>query len=220
MSFSAIDPKSGKLQPVKWFEEHNVRAGTCSVCGDAVDIKADRTVQTRAHFAHAKGSPCPTVTRNRTRYENLGASRYDDELAKHLRNAVSTNVYEIYLNFQALSEGSKVKDFKDALKKADELRVWRYAGLTLPFVPYILLTLVDQFNKKDSPFRKDDFFFILPSEIRSYDDLWIKPYVKKKIIKISKKFEVLDEFPIRGSIIPVLHPTWFDASFESLTKQV
>lgn len=150
----------------------------------------------------------------------LGASRYDDEQAKHLRNAVSTELYEIYMNFQALSEGSKVKDFKDALKKADELRVWRYAGLTLPFVPYILLTLVDQFNKKDSPFRKDDFFFILPSEIRLYDDLWIKPYVKKKIIKISKKFEVLGEFPIRDSITPVLHPAWFDVSFDWLTKQV
>ncbi|MEZ6878845.1 DUF2913 family protein, partial [Enterobacter sp. KBR-315C3_2022] len=84
------------------------------------------------------------------------------------RNASSlkagvNGIYEIFINFQALTEGGKIQEFRDALSKADELRIWRYFGLTIPFVPYILVTLVEQFNKKDSVFRKDDFFFILPS---------------------------------------------------------
>ncbi len=218
MSFSAIDPQSGLLKPIQWFIEHNIRAGICSVCGDAIGVRADKTVRTSAHFAHERGSSCPTVTGNRTRYENMGASQYDDEQAKFLRNAVSEHIYEIFINFQALTEGGKIQEFRDALSKADELRIWRYLGLTIPFVPYILVTLVEQFNKKDSVFRKDDFFFILPSEIRAYDHLWIRANIKKKVIKMSTKLHVLDEFTIRESLTPVLHPAWFDNSLASLTK--
>ncbi|PPE62234.1 hypothetical protein F157LOC_01076 [Pectobacterium brasiliense] len=220
MSFNALDPKSGMLQPIKWFIEHHLRTGICPVCCDTISVKADKAVKTSAHFAHEQGSPCPTVTGNRPRYENLGASQYDDDQAKVLRNAVSDNIYEIFITFQALAEGGKIQEFRDAMSKADILKIWRYAGLTLPFVPYILVTLVEQFNKKDSVFRNDDFFFILPSEVRVYDQLWIRGNVKKKVIKISKKFYVLDEFAIRDSLTPVLHPAWFDNSVATLTKQV
>lgn len=218
MSFNAIDPQSGRLHSIKWFVEHNIRAGICSVCGDAIVVKADKTAKTRAHFAHERDSPCPTVTGNRIRYENLGASQYDDEQARHLRNAVSRDIYEIYLNFQVITKDGTYQEFKNALIKADELRVWRYAGLTLPFVPYILVTLVDIFEKAANKYRKGEFFFILPSEVNAYEQLWNRPNVKKKVIKISKSFDVLDEFPIRDSLTPVMHPAWFDSSLATLTK--
>lgn len=220
MSFKAIDPQSGLLKPIQWFIEHNIRSGICSVCGDLIGVRADKTVRTSAHFAHERGAACPTITGNRTRYGNLGASQYDDEQAKSLRNAVSDNIYEIFINFQALTEGGKIQEFRDALSKADKLRVWRYQGLTIPFVPYILVTLVEQFSKSDSVFRKDDFFFTLPSDIHAYDHLWIRSDVKKKVIKVSTKFDVLDEFVIRGSLTPILHPAWFDGSLASLIRPV
>jgi len=48
--------------------------------------------------------------------------------------------------------------------------------------------------------------------------LWNRPNVKKKVIKISKSFDVLDEFPIRDSLTPVMHPAWFDSSLATLTQ--
>lgn len=221
MATSAINPLTGMLETAHWFVAHGLKQGLCSVCGDMMDIVAEHTPGTSEHFRHERHSLCPTVTKNRIRYETLGASEYDNEQAINLRNSVSEHMYEICLIFQALAEGGRISEFKDALKKADEINIWRYKGLTINFVPYILLTFVDMFESKQSIFRDADFFFVLPPGIRAIDQLWNRTAgVKNVVIKIAKNFDVLAEHSVRPSLFPIIHPIWFDRSLSEFTRLV
>ncbi|MFA9208538.1 MAG: hypothetical protein ACEQSN_09885 [Yersinia sp. (in: enterobacteria)] len=221
MATSAINPTTGILETAYRFVAHGLKQGLCSVCGEMMDVVAEHAPGTSEHFRHERHSLCPTVTKNRIRYESLGSSEYDDEQAINLRNSVSEHMYEVCLTFQALAEGGRISEFRDALKKADEINIWRYRGMTINFVPYILLTFVDMFESKQSVFRDTDFFFVLPPGIRTIDRLWNQTAgVKDVVIKISKNFDVLAEHSIRPSLFPVIHPAWFERSLSSLSQRI
>lgn len=212
MPFSAINT-DGYLKKVDWFIEHRLQEGECAVCNEMMKIRADHTPGTSSHFYHKDKSLCPTVKKNRVRYQDLGASEYDDAQAEVLRDEVRRNLYEICVTFQSLTEGGRIHEFKDALKEADDLNIWRYKGLTLPVVPYILVTFVDFFLSSGSIFRNRDFFFILPPAVRTMDQLWNQTAgFKPKIIKLDKGFELITEYSIPSSIIPILPPEWFGRS--------
>lgn len=217
MAFFALDPSTLNLEHVDWFQEHRLERGLCAVCGTEMEIRAAHTVRTTTHFWHGRNINCLTITKNRVKYEQLASSKYDDEQALNLRTQVRHNLYEVYLTFHALTDVGKWQEFKEALNLADKMNIWRYKGLTLVFVPYILVIFVDLFLQKGNPFRKTDFFFILSPLIRTLDQLWNNTtQAKRSIIKISRDFNVIDKINIPDDIMPLRRPSWFDNSMKNL----
>ncbi|HEJ0377155.1 TPA: hypothetical protein SLO52_001228 [Proteus mirabilis] len=218
MAFFALDPNTLNLEHIDWFQEHRIEQGLCAVCGTKMEIRAAHTPNTATHFWHGRNINCLTITKNRIKYEQLASSEYDNEQALNLRAQVRHNLYEVYLTFQALSDVGKWQEFKEALNLADKMNIWHYKGLTLAFVPYILVTFVDLFLRKDNPhFRKTDFFFILSPLIRTLDQLWNNTtQAERSIIKMSSDFNVIDKISIPDDIIPLRHPSWFDNAMINL----
>jgi len=74
------------------------------------------------------------------------------------------------------------KEFKEMIDKADERNIWAYKGLTLKYVPYVLLVTYGVFSKKD--LRKRKVHFVFDSLMSNYDDLWINSKVKQNIWRV------------------------------------
>ena len=61
-------------------------------------------------------------------------------------------------------------------KKADYFQVWRYKGLTLTWLPYVLVTLTDLPAVED--YRPDPLRLVLHKPARTtLDTLWLRPGV-------------------------------------------
>lgn len=62
--------------------------------------------------------------------------------------------------------------------KASERNVWFYKGMTLKYLPYVLLVNYGVFQKEEH--RKNKVYFVFDSKLSNYEDLWIKPKIKQK----------------------------------------
>lgn len=102
----------------------------------------------------------------------------------------SLNLRPIYQKCKEIMKGNQKgnetflykKEFKEMIDKADERNIWAYKGLTLKYVPYVLLVNYRVFSKKD--LRKRKVHFVFDSLMSNYDDLWINSKVKQSIWRV------------------------------------
>lgn len=181
----AIDPKTGKKVSAKeWDQNHPEESAKCPVCDEYMKVRANSALETTTHFWHKNGSKCPTVKNNSEKY-NLQPVEKDYKNAKKIKKSLLNNLETVYQECKKIygKKGFKRSDFKELIRKASENNTWFYKGLTMKYLPYVLLVNYGVFQKADH--RKEKVYFVFDEKLSNYDDLWIKPgKMKQKIFKI------------------------------------
>ena len=172
MSYFAIDLDTKEMHDVKWFQIKRKKIALCPICDNKIELRAENSLMTSAHFWHGKNSICTSIKKNRKKYEDLPFSQLDKEAGKKLRKEIKNNLYTIFLACNALCEGLKYLEFKELIIKANEKAIWDYKGLKLNYIPYILILFHDIFYAKGSKLRDEKFYFVLEPSIKNFDDLW------------------------------------------------
>ena len=215
LSYFAIDIDTGEKHDVEWFQIKRKKVALCPICDSEIELRAESSIVTSAHFWHGKNSICTSIKKNRKKYEDLPASQIDKEAGKKLREDVKNNLYTIFLTCNALGEGLKYIEFKELIFKANEKMIWDYKGLQLNYIPYILILFHEMFYAKGSKLRDEKFYFVLETSIKYFDDLWNKQQsIKQSIWKISPDKGVLEIIQIKQNLDPV--PEWFKKATEKL----
>ncbi|MBU7318217.1 competence protein CoiA [Paenibacillus oleatilyticus] len=221
MTNYAIDKVLGKKFNIEEWSKNcqNRSIGECPICDEDVFIKADKSPNRSTHFSHYPNSKCPTIKGNRRPFVDLAPSEIDEENAIQIKSYVIENLYAIYLKCNSLADGIKFNVFRDLIITFNQKNIWNYKGLTLKYIPYILLTCRDKFPKNESGFRKDDFYFVFEPNMRYGDDLWNKPHkVKQKIWKVLlsngnfEEYEILDEW--------IIEPEWFKTTRDRIQDTI
>lgn len=213
MPFRAIDPETKQAQSVEWFLKHGKAQGICGFCGTMMTIKANHTSDKREHFWHGSGdSYCPTKTKNAAAYEGLSDGTVDKEAGQLMRTNVNENIFQIYLAcIKIINKSLAFWEFKDLLQKANEKKIWDYKGITLEYVPYILLT----FSEKLTGLFQGvngwvEYRIIFDPKLKSYDNLWISSNQKQNILKIEKNSgDILEVVEISKNIFEDNEPDYF-----------
>lgn len=215
MAFYAIDPETGGKHDADWFYLRRKRVGLCSVCDEEMELRAESSISTAVHFWHGIGTICPSIKKNRKKYEDLPPSSIDKSAGIRLRSQVKENLYTIYSACSALVDGLKYAEFRELIVKAFDKGIWDYKGLQLNYIPYILVTFHEMFYSKGSKLRDDRYYVVLEPAIRCLDDLWNKPTcVKQSIWKVSPDKGVIEELPIKSTLDPI--PDWFKEASKKL----
>ncbi|GHS89610.1 hypothetical protein FACS189487_10170 [Campylobacterota bacterium] len=208
MSFIAIDPNTGNTQGVDWFHLNRKKIGLCPVCDAEMELRAESSVTTTVHFWHGIGAICPSIKKNRKKYENLPPSSIDEQAGLRLRTEAREHIYTIYQACNAIVDGLKYAEFRDLIAKASEKNIWDYKGFRLNYIPYVLVTFHDMFFAKGSKLRDDKYYIVLEPTIQYLDDLWNKPQsIKQAVWKVSPDKGVIETLSIKPTLDPV--PGWF-----------
>lgn len=188
--------------------------GICDLCDAEMSIRGDITSNKRPHFVHPENDvKCISTKINQSYYEHLTANNFDSEAGKIIRDQVKDNLYHIYASCVTITNSPlRYEDFCSLLKKASEKKVWDYKGLTLNYVPYILLTFHDSLEVYLKGVRGSiKYRIILEPKLSAFDDLWIKPNMKQKIWKIDKNSgDIIEIMDISMSPLMVLKPEFFN----------
>ncbi len=208
MAFIAIDPPTGETHDADWFHLNRKKIGLCPVCDSEMELRAESSITTAVHFWHGMGATCPSIKKNRKKYEDLPPSAIDKQAGEMLRAEVREHIYTIYQACSAIVDGLKYAEFRDLIIKAGEKGVWDYKGFELNYVPYVLVTFHDIFYAKGSKLRDEKYYIVLEPSIRCLDDLWNKPQtIKQAVWKVSPEKGVIEALPIKPELDPV--PGWF-----------
>lgn len=208
MTYRAIDPDTGDIHEVDWFHEKRKDTGLCEVCRSSIELRAQTSVETSVHFWHGLGSTCPTIKRNRKKYEDLPVTEVDKHAGKLLRQSIKDNAYLVFSSCNAIVDGLKYAEFKDLITKASEKGIWDYKGLSINYIPYLLITFHEMFYARGNKLRDDRYYVILEPGIKYLDDLWNQPTnIKQKVWKVSPTKGVLEELEIKSELDP--EPNWF-----------
>lgn len=192
-----------------------IEHGVCDLCDAKMGIRGDSTSNKRPHFVHPEDDvKCISTKINKSPYEHLTAKNFDKEAGELMREQVRNNLYHIFASCVTITNSPVLKFdiFCELLKKASEKKVWDYKGLTLNYVPYILLTLHDSlegyFTGVNGLIK---YRIILEPKLSAYDDLWIKPNMKQKIWKLEKNSgEIIEIMDISKSPLMELKPAFFN----------
>lgn len=185
MGYHAIDPETNEKIHVKdWEVKYPGLDATCDVCNTEMYIRAEATSDKKPHFAHyPKRSNCPTILKHRKRYEDFVPTEIDRVNAEDIKKTVLANLWGTFLKCQEIMETKLYEsEFKSMIKKANERNIWLYKGLTMKYVPYILLVNYGVFPKTDK--RSKKVHFVFDAVISNFDDLWVKSKVKQKIWRV------------------------------------
>lgn len=111
---------------------------------------------------------------SRPDYLAMSISDPDTEAEKSMKALVSRELYSLYQICNAIAQHVKFGEFKTMLSNASRIGLWSSKGLTLEYVPYILMCLYPKLTSKGSKLRGIDSFFMLDPSIQQLDDLWNK----------------------------------------------
>ncbi|WIY58987.1 hypothetical protein [Bacillus arachidis] len=159
MGYYVIDPETNEeIHVSKWKIKYPGQDAICEVCDKSMYVRADATPDRADHFAHYPHSNCPTSKESRKKYEDLYPTEIDEENAKRIKREVVANLWPIYQKCKEIMKGNQKsndaflyqKEFKEMIQKADERNIWAYKGLTLKYVPYVLLVNYGVFPKRGS----------------------------------------------------------------------
>lgn len=206
MAYKALDMDTHEIKDVEWFIK-NRKTGFCEVCGNLMEPKAINTPGTRTHLTHLKNTGCPTVDKNGKKFQALSARNQNANQGEVFKLEVKENLFSIYLTCSRLVGKLLTKaDYRDLLNKANEKKVWDYVGISLKYVPYILVSIHEGYFV--DPYKKEKFFFALTPELSFFDDLWNDKRMKQFVWKISSDGDVLQTLRIEDELDQEL--SWFE----------
>lgn len=215
MSKRAIDPKTGKLVTIdEWLKAgRQHEPAECEICREPVMPKAVSTATTSVHFAHSANSRCPTVARNRARFASLGPSGRDPLAGKLLRQEFVKNAFGVYTKCSGLCESLRVPEFRAMVAAADEKVMWEYVGLSLKYVPYLLVST--QPRLPAIGVRRFPIYFVFEPPQRYVDELWNLPgRLKQRIWRVREDDGEIDVYEIDDEWL--VEPKWFQSVKKSL----
>lgn len=116
-----------------------------------------------------------------------------------------------------MAEGLKINVFKELITNFNSKNIWAYKGLSLKYIPYILLTCREKFKKKeDLTLSNQSLFFILETDTKYADDLWNKQSsMKQNLWKVDENGDV-EGFLIDDNWIIELN--WFKKTSQFVEK--
>lgn len=147
----------------------------CPACGAHLAVYGVHSLSVASRFDHPNGSVCTLSSTPDPRYAHLVPSDWDMEAGKQLRTAMceTDNLKTVYATCLALTGALSGSEFVEICRQADKRSIWCYKGLTLIWLPYVLVTLMDlpASEKRKYPLR-----MILKKPVTStIDALWITP---------------------------------------------
>ncbi len=188
MTHKAIHVRTGRLVTPEQFitlEGPDYRAKgvlpLCPQCDAPLSPYGVHSLKVMARFDHPDGSHCPLSSTPDLRYAHLAPTDWDLEQGKRLRAALCdepgrANLKAVYAACLALCGKLTGLEFAAMCKKADYFQVWRYKGLTLMWLPYVLVTLTDLLAVED--YRPDPLRLVLHKPAQTpLDTLWLRPEV-------------------------------------------
>ncbi|PEJ23200.1 hypothetical protein CN887_21040 [Bacillus pseudomycoides] len=185
MGYYVFDPETNeKIHVREWEIKYPGLDAICDVCHTDLYIRAEATSDKQPHFTHyPKRSNCPTILKNRKKYEDFKPVEIDRENAENIKKTVLANLWGTFLKCQEIM-GTKLyeSEFKSMIKKANDRNIWLYKGLTMTYVPYILLVNYGEFPKTDKRAKKVHFVF--DAVINNFDDLWVNSKAKQKLWRV------------------------------------
>lgn len=195
MSFYAFDssaPNSDAVHIDDWLASRTTRGKPiCGCCSATFTIVAANSLSTSAHFAHPPGAVCHTIGRNAVPYDHLKQIPRDTSVAQNLRKEFGLHVEHIFNKCSGLAKNLSFKEFVDCFDEFHKAGAWEYHGLTLEYIPYLLLCFRDIFKARP-PYRDLDFYFLLEPRT-NLGDLWIRPQTTAQ--------RILQVYPSSGRIV-------------------
>lgn len=171
----AIDSLTGEeLSIDEWLlTKHNRGYPLCKVrtCQKVMTIVGEHNANRATHFRHPANTDCPSVLVNATKYSQLQGTPIDTERAKTIKGLFLENIHRVFKKCEDLIPNLSFKEFYDIVGFANKLNVWGYVDVDIEYIPYILCTCKDVFQKK-SPYRNYPFHFVF-ANVKRVDELWI-----------------------------------------------
>ena len=151
----------------------------CPQCEAPLSPYGVHSLKVASRFDHPDGSQCPLSSTPDSRYAHLAPTDWDLEQGKRLRSALCddptrASLKAVYAACLAMCGKLSGAEFAAMCRKADHFQVWRYKGLTLTWLPYVLVTLMDLPVIED--YRSDPMRIVLHKPARTpLDTLWLHP---------------------------------------------
>lgn len=162
----------------------------CPACGAGLFVHGVHSPNVTSRFRHAEGSVCPLSASPDPRFAHLVPEAWDPAAGERLLEELceEDNLKHAYLVCRWLCGGHlPSKEFVGLCKKAVRLGLFRYKGLPLWVVPWLLVTLDDFTRDMRSPAgrhvskdgrdkRQYQFRFILQKPDQAgIETAWISP---------------------------------------------
>ncbi len=154
----------------EWIATHGKVDGICPACGESVLIRGASAPNTDTHFSHYPNAACPTVTGKRDPFRALNDIPHDRSAAVDLVRRARYHMRDLFLSCQGLVTGLTVPEFESLLEIATTRNVWYLKGLNFPLLPFVLVSLHEQFEPNQT--RAERMFLVFPSSLRRVDQLW------------------------------------------------
>ncbi|MEZ8995890.1 hypothetical protein AB4562_03900 [Vibrio sp. 10N.222.54.A1] len=184
MSSSAYhlnDPEKKLISIDEWVKKYSPNTvGGCRVCHEQMTIRGARSQQ-KTHFTHKPNSSCPTIVKNHRPYDVLRDVERDPTLASFAKQWAIDNLESIHYKVKKYVPGLTWKEFHQLLTVANEVDIWSLKSLSHDYIPYLLLTCTDKFEKNKYG-RKYDCFFVLETSPTTGGVLWNDTTEGKKYI--------------------------------------
>ena len=173
----------------------------CPACGAGLFVHGVHSPNVTSRFHHAKGSVCPLSASPDPRFAHLVPEAWDPAAGERLKRRFceEDQIKQAYMVCHRLCGGRLASDeFVALCRRAARLGMFRYRGLPLWVVPWLLVTLEDFHEERPEGEegaqaagvlrnrRTYSFRFVLRKPIRSaIDVLWIDPescYLEKVFV--------------------------------------
>lgn len=163
----------------------------CRLCRSELRLRGGLDGKTIRHFAHFPESGfCPTKKPLGTPYLGLAPRVEDPMNALALKQIVIRLWTRYFTKTRELVPCLSPEEFIMLIERANEHRIWMYAGLQAWEIPYVLVVLADfpvntSVKLEGKPLRKYWFRFFYDAHTRHIQDLWIDPPAAARFFRSS-----------------------------------
>ncbi len=184
MGYKALNKTDNKIYSLEnWQRSFTDEIPYCPVCGEVTEIRAAGSIYMKTHFFHKKGTYCPSIIENHSKYELFPPTDRDTKNGEEIINWTKVNISHLYSKCrEILNDRLKYDEFSNMLAKAKEKHIWFYKNLTINTLPYVLIVNFGVYPKIDG--RDENVWYIFDKDMYG-DDL----FLKKKITHIWKVTE-------------------------------
>ena len=175
----------------------------CPACNEPMKIYGEDRARRDQVFSHLQNRDpplCPLRNSADHRYVFLTEAPQDSEEGRKLRQIFFDHWAKHWdLMRRLLDRYMDVKDFIHLIREADRTRLWNRPNLSEWEIPYILLVWKEWKpvvkGQNGSVLRKEWFRFWFDSNVRTFEDIWIRTEGISRIIRARYT-------PPRGDAVP------------------
>ncbi|MBN8224280.1 MAG: hypothetical protein J0L89_05625 [Xanthomonadales bacterium] len=183
--------RSGSSAPLirieDWLIHNRNNKATCPVCGEEVLVRGALSTQVTPHFAHHRGSNCPTLPENSKPFDIFTrVARGSQDDARRLKEYTFQHLESIYERCRHLCPGLTWKELLALLERANDHDIWSFRGFNPGYTPYVLLCCADLFPGHGKAPRSHDIFFVLEPSAGTSDYWHLRNIPRRSIWRITR----------------------------------